>query len=172
MIYSASERPRSTRLAATESENRLEMPSWRRAQDTVCRTCEKLRDMDTFRWWRQRSLLILSVAIMAIRSATHSINQTDCRFVYPPGLGTGLKKQYLPQPAVHFPSVFPQPRLISAFQLFLIRLLRCPPHKEFLDKFYLCTLSAISAPEPWLCVLSLIQSLSAFPGRAQRKLLI
>lgn len=114
--------------------------------------------MDTFGWWRRRSLPLLSLAIMAIRSVTHSINQTECQFVYPSGLERGLKQQYLSQPAVRFPPVSPQPRLISAFQLSLILLPYCPPHKELGANFtsgnFLCTLCVISAAESWLCVLS------------------
>ncbi len=138
-------------------------------------------NMDTFRWWRQRSLRLLSVAIMAIRSVTHSINQTDYWFVYPQGLGERSETAVSVPASCSLPlSVSLQPRLISAFQLSLILLLHCPPHKVFWANFtsvlrcwkFLCTLSAISAAESWLCVLSLIQSLSAFPGRAQWKLLI
>lgn len=43
MIYSASERLRSARLSATESENCLEMPNWQRPSHSACHTHEKLQ---------------------------------------------------------------------------------------------------------------------------------
>lgn len=157
------------RLSPSESENCLEMPSWQRAQDKVRRTYEKLQygHVSLTMTTTTTTSLLLSVAIMAIRSVTHSINHTDCRFVYPPGLERGLKQQYLSPPAVHFPSLsLCKPRLISAFQLSLILLLHCPPHKELWANFtsvlscwkFLPTLSAISVPESWLCGVALVNS--------------
>lgn len=73
--------------------------------------------------------------IMAVRSATHSINQTRVAVCLPVGVGERS------EPAVsvaascshphHPPSVSLQPRLISALQLSLILLLHCRPHEEF-----------------------------------------
>lgn len=180
MIYSASERLCSARLSAAESENCLEMPNWQRAQDKVRRTCEKLQ-------YGHVSLMTTTLSPASfscnnghpVSDALHKSNRLPV--CLPAGVGERSETAVSVLASCSLPlSVSLQLRLISAFQLSLILLLYCPPHKEFWANFtsvlccwkFLCTLSAISAPESWHCVLSLIQSLSAFSGRAQQKLLI
>ena len=113
-------------------------------------------NIDMFCWWRWRSPVLLSVAIMAIRSVTHSINQTDCWFVYPERSETAVS---VPASCSLTPLCLSQPRLISALQLSLILPLHCRLHKEFQGEL-----------ESWPGVLLLIQSL--LPERARRILLV
>lgn len=91
-----------------------------------------------WRWWRRRSCFF-QFAIMAIRSVTHSINQTDCRFVYPPGWGEVWNSSICPH------QLFTSPFCLSAasanlsfptflsffFFFFNSAFLHCPLHKEF-----------------------------------------
>lgn len=122
MIYSQSGRLHSAPL----SDLNQKMPSWQRGW----RTCEKLQCGHVSPTTVPAPLLPLSVAIMAVRSVTCSINHPECRFVYPPGVGRGLKQQYL------FLQLFtPMPLLISAFQIYFyfILLICCPQDQTFLQ---------------------------------------
>lgn len=180
MIYSASERPRSVRLSAAESENCLEMPSWQRAQDKVRCTYEKLQ-------YGHVSLMMIMTTTLSsasfspnnghpVSDALHKSNRL--LVCLPAGVGERSETAVSVSASCSLPlSVSLLPRLISAFQLSLILPLHCPPHKEFWANFtsvlccwkFLSIPSAISVLRSWLCVLFLIQSLFCF---SWRKLLI
>lgn len=155
MIYSMSKQSCSAWLSAAESENRLEMPNRQRTQDKVCRTCEKLQ-------YGHVSLMmtVLSPASFSrnnghpVSDALHKSNRLPV--CLPVGVGERSETAVSVPASCSIPlSVSLQPRLISAFQLPLILLLHCPPHKELGANFtsvlccwkFLCTMSTISAQE-------------------------
>lgn len=129
-----------------------------RAQDKVHRTGEKLQYGHV--WLMTTPLSPTSFTCNnghPVSDALHKSNRVPV--CLPVGVGERSETAVsVPASCSLPPSVSPQPRLISAFQLSLILLPYCPPHKELGANFtsgnFLCTLCVISAAESWLCVLS------------------